>query len=68
MEMNEITSKSDRSSHHVSFHDERRTQGITIQDDPSSLASGHGTSLIEDSDAKKIEQANVRRDEMRSND
>ena len=48
MEMNEITSKSDRSSAHVSFHDEPRVQAVTIQEDPSSLASGQGASLIED--------------------
>ena len=52
MELTEITSKLDRSCHHVSFHDERRTQGVTIQDDPSSMASGHGTSSIKDSDVK----------------
>lgn len=52
MEMNEITSKSDRSTAHVTFHDEPRVQGVTIQDDPSSLASGHGASLIEDSDVE----------------
>lgn len=68
MEMDEIAFKPNRSSYHVSFHDdERRTQGVTIQDDPSSLASGHGASLIEDF-ADKMDQANVRRDEMRFSD